>query len=905
MVKNCFNKNLFISIFIVVFFLFLFGLYSSNKVEAIICATGFYCTSSTQDFGVYKWVREGAYESGGCKYIRNYTCNGDDNACEKDWIYVYSSYDNCLNKIGAGEPHGCCLEEDSCIPSCSAVCPTGTTSTDTGDLHSTVGGGGDGCGGTCSTDNCYCEICTPSDSCEDFGFSTTSQGYGLVPESYNPSCRNGESTTPDRAILCDITYSSCYLDCYEATCSDLQDEVEWLNELPAGATRYRTYNGPVPITTTPSGYAPSVIGCPTEQNLTCYTLNDKPEIDVWALSDENNDSVLEYSSATYTGRTLNNPTTVLKAEYTDVDGQDDIRKIYIWWKTSGSPILGKTIDNSLASKSLTDSFGLLVTRDASGAWSNVYVPNITAGVLKWKLAGQIGEDIYIGGPTPQNMVQLSNMSVVDDTNDGNKVIFSSDIKFLIEPVGSVDIVETGQYGLWGMADDYVVEVLDDTAWIDSTNNRYLDMVDPTGAITSISDTGYGQITLNMEVNDDDSISYIRLDACKDGADSGENLIGYDGIVYPLPDCTNILTEDGYPFTDMTVGTSLLGTLGGTPSSPLNRQKANLPYNPSVDIQLGENKEGTITFYLTVMDMAGNNNSESQDNKIYRLEQWAVVEDGLVFGRSGVSSSTRLREDSPTFHTTYSTHPVLSKLRLEPDLTNHVLLSQTANLTSQLRDLVKTSENDNFKATGYSGIDINLPYAELVEQYENKRQLLTNMHEETDIPSSINTDYLTTTCGTSEYCILRSEQPLTIQSDFVCNTKVLILVNSSVTIQPNLTNLNENLDALIIVARDGITIEQTASPAAGIPTYNQVNAFLITDGTIEIPTNGTQNDKGLFVEGGLIGFTTVDNTREIQYGNMGTYPVVVVKGNSKYGLLSRELFGSQIEIYQSEIGFKPY
>jgi hypothetical protein len=180
-----------------------------------------------------------------------------------------------------------------------------------------------------------------------------------------------------------------------------------------------------------------------------------------------------------------------------------------------------------------------------------------------------------------------------------------------------------------------------------------------------------------------------------------------------------------------------------------------------------------------------------------------------------------------------------------------------------------------------------------------------MHEETDIPSSIDTGYLTTTCGASEYCILRSDQPLTIQSGFVCDRKVLILVNSSVTIQPDLTNADEDLDACIVVARDGITIEQTASPGAGVPAYNQVNAFLITDGTIEIPTNGTQNDKGLFVEGGLIGFTTVDNTREIQYGNMGTYPVVVVKGNSKYGLLGRELFGSQIEIYKSEVGFKPY
>jgi hypothetical protein len=33
--------------------------------------------------------------------------------------------------------------------------------------------------------------------------------------------------------------------------------------------------------------------------------------------------------------------------------------------------------------------------------------------------------------------------------------------------------------------------------------------------------------------------------------------------------------------------------------------------------------------------------------------------------------------------------------------------------------------------------------------------------------------------------------------------------------------------------------------------------------------------------------------------------LVVDNNSKYGMLSRALFGSQIDIYKTEVGFKPY
>jgi hypothetical protein len=67
---------------------------------------------------------------------------------------------------------------------------------------------------------------------------------------------------------------------------------------------------------------------------------------------------------------------------------------------------------------------------------------------------------------------------------------------------------------------------------------------------------------------------------------------------------------------------------------------------------------------------------------------------------------------------------------------------------------------------------------------------------------------------------------------------------------------------------------------------------------------------LIVEGALTAFEDTDNTsvsngREIPWGPRTIYPVIAVNNNSKYGLLSRVLFGSQIDIYKTEVGFKPY
>jgi hypothetical protein len=199
-------------------------------------------------------------------------------------------------------------------------------------------------------------------------------------------------------------------------------------------------------------------------------------------------------------------------------------------------------------------------------------------------------------------------------------------------------------------------------------------------------------------------------------------------------------------------------------------------------------------------------------------------------------------------------------------------------------------------------------------YKNKAGKEDNI-DLVPINSSTLTGGLPTSC-TEEYCILERDGDLSIEN-FECNSKALIAVDGNVTIEPNLTN-DTNQDACIILASGDIQIGYGDRVTTGdTPGYDIVEAFLIAGGKIDIPKQAEfdpPNDDGLYIEGGLVSFTpppesenrsSVYNQREIHFSNMGVYPVLVVDNNAKYGLLSKTVFGSQIDIFKIEVGFKPY
>jgi hypothetical protein len=478
--------------------------------------------------------------------------------------------------------------------------------------------------------------------------------------------------------------------------------------------------------------------------------------------------------------------------------------------------------------------------------------------------------------------------------------------------GTDDIVTTDQYNLWGLVNDYVGftefeengEIKDsaNSLWKDSNEDWTLDMVQPdiTEGALNAEDTDKSQVAVDIEVNDDENLSYIRLDACKTGIDDPSPLSSEYIDNYNLQTCDSFSGEN----IDVTNLNSLLGDQADVRGLNINS------LSQKVEIDLGENKEGAITFHLTVLDKAGN---VKQDMAIYKLEQWATVKDGFVFGQNGVTSSTREVDVGQ-----WDDHPVLEEFRNDyvndVDLTNQVLLGAKSLNSIFLRELIYTDSNDSFSAANYPGIFLGLPYQELKMAYTNKAGKEENI-DLVPINSSTLTGRLPSSC-TTEYCILERDGDLSIDG-FECDGKALIAVNGNVTIEPNLTN-DTNEDACIILASGDIQIGDGERATTGdVPGYDIVEAFLIAGGKIDIPKEDDfdpPNDDGLYVEGGLVSFTppsglenrsSVYNQREIYFSNMGVYPVLVVDNNAKYGLLSKTVFGSQIDIFKIEVGFKPY
>ena len=60
-----------------------------------------------------------------------------------------------------------------------------------------------------------------------------------------------------------------------------------------------------------------------------------------------------------------------------------------------------------------------------------------------------------------------------------------------------------------------------------------------------------------------------------------------------------------------------------------------------------------------------------------------------------------------------------------------------------------------------------------------------------------------------------------------------------------------------------------------------------------------------VKGGVYTLGRVINSRDIPLLSRSTVPVLAVYSQSKYGILSEKVFGGQIELMKTEVGYKPF
>ena len=805
----------------------------------------YYCTDA-MSAAYHIWWRTGGFCYG--PGTRWYSCNdgGGDAACEGDSGKIYSSEDDCVADLYWYK--SCCVRTSPCTPTTSCSCTSPLSSSNQGNGSKTVSCS-NGCGGTISSP-CYC----PAGSCA----------------ALDPIWQDTEPSPP-----------------------------------------FRSYTLTVPVTTT-------VIGCPTTDEKTCYTTNQYPNLESIQILpvDETSpvaslpssvkkiftkivnivnaqtftEDIMGYTSNFSSGTELNNPVQLV-AKYSDPDGTSDIQAVYVWWDDSSiKDFITPTKIADLNAKALKDSFGLMVTVDG-----DVYVPHIESTTATWKLMGTTSsESIEIVGPR-DSMIKLTNMNIDDD---GNFITLTTNMEFLNNP--GEDVVDTNSYNLWGMANDYAGftefeedgNIKDSNKWEDSGTNWLLDMVDPVinpPATSTSGDNDEPSINLSFTSTDDKEISFVRVDACTDTTNPSL-LSAYDGSDYSMQPCDGI-QEYLNNTVNISKNAGLISSIAATSG------------NQDIQIGLNGNNKGSITFYITAMDTSGN---YDQYPLIYKLGDWVAVKDGFVFGNLGVTSPTRVLENDwdsgselKNIDITYDT----------VDLTNDALLGGTTSETAFLGTLEKYGINHSLKASRYSGVPINAVYAELTMAYELKKRNISYI--EKDIGTQLN-GTLSSYCDTGEpydFCIVKNSENISIKSGFECDTRGLIISGGDINIDPDMTNSSITSDsACIILAKNDINIDQGTSKNNASVNYDIIQAFMIAGENINILSDSSNN--GLLVEGGLFGFgnedgTSVLNNRSISWGYRSQYPIIAIDNNAKYGLLSKYLFGSQVEIFKLEIGFKPY
>jgi len=626
------------------------------------------------------------------------------------------------------------------------------------------------------------------------------------------------------------------------------------------------------------------------------------------------------------GLKLNNPVPV-EVIYSDTDGVNDIEALYYWMSKEGTtptkpPQFLDEIGNSPQTES-DESFGFMVRRTGDD-WTNadVYVPEIVETDNYWVPVGTWGEDFFIYGPNELPMVRIVNGDISVPSSDDIELSF--DLEFIKEGLGSEDLetVYEGTYDVLAMFNDEfgftprdneppnptygVYEIREYDNWTDTDLNWLVDLTKPAVDSLVVEVTGDTELGISWRVSDDESgIANVVGNVYRDG--NGQETLVYleedpkedrEYIIPSLADSVVGYINDGF-----------LWVLGESTSSQSG------VYN--VDIS-GIN-DGSLDFYITVIDKAGNDKSLGNS---FSVGPWMISKGGLLYSTGGTNVAVRLldlgggEEWSDTLWHSPSQEAIPDVEVFDStlaDLSTEVL-SGNVDVLGGLYNLVHSVPieeggvyNKSTMVLQNSGIARNNIYQVFKSRVEGQ---LSTIGAETitdtvfDVRAS---DY----CS-SEYCVVKTEENITINSGFVCDTRVLFLTSGNITIEPNITN-DGSTDGCIFVSGGNITIEEGDYASSGNlePLYDIVEGFFLADGTILIEAGdaGQEVKDGLQINGGLVGFggdtqsIIVERTMRLVY--KVKYPTLAIHTDARYGKIALQFFGPERSVYKQEVGFKPF
>lgn len=773
-----------------------------------------------------------------------------------------------------------------------------------------------GCNNTlssCGTESksCYCYSCTPPQCAPTY--STENSGYGSIAL----NCTNGCSVQTNR---------TCYIDkcsnCTLPNCPSPLTNTAPPSSSNMGLADYRTCTRNIPC----GGLA---------NTAACYEpVSTQPSATLVIVPDGVNK--YGFLSNTHTGNrqedyNLNDPIS-LTATYTDVDGYTDIEAVSVWFRNnlqSGevqSPLWIDTAVNPSQSPSTPsiDSWGFMMRWEGS-SW-RPYVPSYpTSGTAKWVRAVITGNSFVISGPGGSQMVRVTLGTI---SRSGNDVVLPFQLSFEFssgfEKVGQVtyqtylmgnDIFSFTPY------DNYGAQVGKIGDYWSSGQLRYRTSPAPAQLYARQWSPGGYNWTIDKEEPDVSSLTMTAIEETT--LKLSWNVQDTKGI-YAI--VGNIYASSSMPPESQPISLSETGSIAGLDiSTPytLSTDQENLgklnegyafrklsigttSYSEDILIDIGTNKEGSLIVYLTVFDMAGNIYIKTLT---YSLGDWIATNGGLVFSSEGMDFEVKtiLSESA------WNNVDVLSSMNPTYADISTELFGDNQQSGTNPSGLTNSGKNNSYHIRPFSmNLDITGFYSELLKAYNNrliedKIDLSVSAPPITELNGNLTN--MGSCISTSPVCILKYTGNLQVanNSDFVCDGWGVFFVDGDLIINKEILNVNKDKDACIFVVSGDVTIkgEEHVSTAGQIQ-YDEVNAYIIADGdiNIEAETVGQKYD-GMFVGGALHTRGGLHIERALKLVDRNIYPVLMIKYHSKYSILGNLVFGSQIDILKTELGFKPY
>lgn len=860
-------------------------------------------------------------------------------------------------------PSECGTESRICYcNNCTAPnCPSDLSNTNLGFGVSTLT---TSCTNTCNYTNyrtCYCRDCTlPIPT----GTTLTNTGkQSTLPEYQTTSCSKGtgcpNKTAPLYCIRCTPpacapTYATTpqyspsgeYLGSTNLTCNNI---------LPSCNTESRTcycydciQSCPSPLSDTEVVTDPNLIledfrscatGCGVSRTEDCFEVPSPQPTEGLTMPNPTppyNDYY--FRSLTHTGiplggrvGTLNDPVSVT-ATYTDVNGASDIEGLFVWIRDSNitlTPSTPLSLGSASPQATSTSSWGFMMHKEGNSWVPYVTSYDVSPAVWTRAIYDSITRTFMISGPSGQNMVEVRLTSPISLSGTVATMPFS--LRFSgSEIYESVSQIRYRVY-LMGLdrfsftpSDNYNFSVSDYWA---TDQLRYRTSYSPSQTYAR-SWYNTGKLWTIDEVSP--SVSFINNTPLVTGntirldwsASDVKNLYSIVG---------NIYSTAGADSREISLSSPTVGVTLAAPFTPTGEISSNIgrlntgwafkvfpnmsvtTHTGSVTIDIGANRVGTLIFYITAFDDAGNVHTFTQN---FNLDDWFVTDGGLAY--SAQDTNFRAKETTADWTGKLPPFPVSgwieSLTNTKADLSTEMWAEDA--LLSPLRniDLV-----DSYVINGHGGYSITNYSTELKEAYILKRSTIPNLVEKnftnytTTAGALISTGVL---CGPSDgYCVLNFTGNLIIRSNLKCNRRVLLFVDGNLTINPPLRNSQTNImDAsrrngcIFVVGGDMVIDEGANQSSPTIFAYDVIHGYFFVDGKVTILHEESKDSDdiydGVYINGGVHTLGGILINRYLRLIDRLNYPVVAIDHHSKYGVLGGMFFGSNFNLQKVEVGFKP-